>query len=39
MTELLHNLSYQALNFENTKVNIKFDQIIKLNKNLKKFNS
>ena len=35
MTELLHNLSYQALNFENTKVNIKFDQIIKLNKNLK----
>ena len=34
MTELLHNLSYQALNFENTKVNIKFDQIIKLNKNL-----
>ena len=36
MTELLHNLSYQALNFENTKVNIKFDQVIKLNKNLKK---
>ena len=35
MTELLHSLSYQALNFENTKVNIKFDQIIKLNKNLK----
>ena len=35
MTELLHNLSYQALNFENTKVNIKFDQIIKLNKGLK----
>ena len=35
MTELLHNLSYQALNFENTKVNIKFDQIIRLNKNLK----
>ena len=35
MTELLHNLSYQALNFENTKVKIKFDQIIKLNKNLK----
>ena len=35
MTELLHNLSYQVLNFENTKVNIKFDQIIKLNKNLK----
>ena len=35
MTELLHNLSYQALNFENTKVNIKLDQIIKLNKNLK----
>ena len=35
MTELLHNLSYQALNFENTKVNIKFDQIITLNKNLK----
>ena len=35
MTELLHNLSYQALDFENTKVNIKFDQIIKLNKNLK----
>ena len=36
MTELLHNLSYEALNFENTKVNIKFDQIIKLNKNLKR---
>ena len=35
MTELLHNLSYQALDFENTKVNIKFDLIIKLNKNLK----
>ena len=35
MTELLHNLSYQALDFENTKINIKFDQIIKLNKNLK----
>ena len=35
MTELLHNLSYQALNFENTKVKIKFDQIIRLNKNLK----
>ena len=35
MSELLHNLSYQALNFENTKVKIKFDQIIKLNKNLK----
>ena len=35
MTELLHNLSYQALDFQNTKVNIKFDQIIKLNKNLK----
>ena len=35
MTELLHNLSYQALNFENTKVNIKFDEVIKLNKNLK----
>ena len=35
MTELLHNLSYQVLNFENMKVNIKFDQIIKLNKNLK----
>ena len=35
MTKLLHNLSYQALNFENTKVNIKLDQIIKLNKNLK----
>ena len=37
MTELLHNLSYQALDFENTKVNIKFDQIITLNKNLKSF--
>ena len=35
MTELLHNLSYQALNFENTKIKIKFDQIIRLNKNLK----
>ena len=36
MTELLHNLSFEALNFENSKVNIKFDQIIKLNKNLKR---
>ena len=35
MTELLHNLSYQALNFENTKVNIKFDEVTKLSKNLK----
>ena len=35
MTELLHNLSYQALNFENKKIKIKFDQIIKLSKNLK----
>ena len=35
MTELLHNLSYDALNFENAKVNIKFDEIIKLNKSLK----
>ena len=35
MTELLHNLSYDALNFENTKANIKFDEIIKLNKSLK----
>ena len=35
MTELLSNLSYQALNFDNKKVNIKFDGIIKLNKSLK----
>ena len=35
MSELLHNLSYDALNFENTKANIKFDEIIKLNKSLK----
>ena len=35
MTELLHNLSYQALNFENKKIKIKFDQVIKLSKNLK----
>ena len=35
MSELLHNLSYDALNFEHTKANIKFDEIIKLNKSLK----
>ena len=35
MTELLHNLSYQALNFENKKIKIKFDQVIRLSKNLK----
>ena len=35
MSELLHNLSYDALNFEHTKANIKFDEVIKLNKSLK----
>ena len=36
MTELLYNLSYQALDINNKKVNIKFDEIIKLNKNIKR---
>ena len=36
MTELLYNLSYQALNIDNKKVNIKFYEIIKLNKNIKR---
>ena len=36
MTELLYNLSYQALDVDNKKVNIKFDEIIKLNKNIKR---
>ena len=36
MSELLHNLSFQALNFENKKRNIKFEEIIRLNKNIKR---
>ena len=36
MSEFLHNLSWQALTIDNTKVNIKFDAIIKLNKNIKR---
>ena len=36
MSEFLHNLSWQALTIDNKKINIKFDAIIKLNKNLKR---
>ena len=36
MSEFLHNLSWQALTIDNTKVNIKFDAIIELNKNIKR---
>ena len=36
MSEFLHNLSWQALTIDNTKINIKFDAIIELNKNIKR---
>ena len=36
MSELLYNLSYQVLSLDNKKKNIKFEQIIKLNKNIKR---
>ena len=36
MSELLYNLSYQALSIDNKKRNIKFEEIIKLNKNIKR---
>ena len=36
MSEFLHNLSWQALTIDNTKVNIKFDAIIELNKNIER---
>ena len=35
ISEFLHNLSYQALSIDSKKHNIKFDEIIKLNKNIK----
>ena len=36
MSELLYNLSYQVLSLENKKKNIKLEEIIKLNKNIKR---
>ena len=36
MSEFLHNLSWQALTIDNSNVNIKFDAIIELNKNIKR---
>ena len=36
MSEFLHNLSWQALTIDNTKVNIKFDAVIELNKNIER---
>ena len=36
LSEFLHNLSWQALTIDNTKVNIKFDAVIELNKNIKR---
>ena len=36
MSELLHNLSYQALDLDNKKVNIKFNEIVELTKDLKR---
>ena len=38
MSELLYNLSYQVLSIDNKKKNIKFEEIIKLNKNIKRLN-
>ena len=35
MSELLYNLSYQVLSIDNKKKNVKFEEIIKLNKNIK----
>ena len=36
MSELLYNLSYQVLSIDNKRKNIKFEEIIKLNKNIKR---
>ena len=36
MSELLYNLSYPVLSIDNKQKNVKFDQIIKLNKNIKR---
>ena len=36
LSELLHNLSYQALDLDNKKVNIKFNEIVELTKDLKR---
>ena len=36
MSELLYNLSYQVLSIDNKKKNTKFEEIIKLNKNIKR---
>ena len=36
MSELVYNLSYQVLSIDNKKKNIKFEEIIKLNKNIKR---
>ena len=36
MSELLYNLSYQVLSIDNKKKNIKFEEIINLNKNIKR---
>ena len=36
MSEFLHNLSWQALTIDSKKINIKFDAIVKLNKNIKR---
>ena len=35
MSELLYNLSYQVLSIDNKKKNVKFEETIKLNKNIK----
>ena len=36
MTEFFHNLSLQALNRDDSRVQLQFDAIIRLNSNLKK---
>ena len=36
ISELLYNLSYQVLSIDNKKKNIKFEEIIELNKNIKR---
>ena len=36
MSELLYNLSYQVLSIDNKRKNIKFEEIIKLNENIKR---
>ena len=38
MTEFFHNLSLQALNRDDNWVQLQFDAIIRLNRNLKKIN-